>query len=131
MPRWPVQHDAHDRPERNDPDWDLSEGLDPEGPSPWLRVRTWPKQLRKAVGGGEEITLQTLATLPRRRFEKPEQHAFAWAWTEFLRAERKEALQRFTRACLQGNTTPWSVFPWNEAERTRRFRKQLARLVLP
>ncbi|MCA9304571.1 MAG: hypothetical protein KC996_10660 [Phycisphaerales bacterium] len=33
MPRWPVQHDAHDRPERNDPDWDLSEGLDPEGPS--------------------------------------------------------------------------------------------------
>lgn len=33
MPRWPVQHDAHDRPGGNDPDWDLSEGLDPDGPS--------------------------------------------------------------------------------------------------
>jgi RNA polymerase subunit RPABC4/transcription elongation factor Spt4 len=36
MPRWPVQHDAHDRGDGSpdDPsDWDLSEGLDPEGPS--------------------------------------------------------------------------------------------------
>jgi len=34
MPRWPVQHDPHDRPPSgDDSDWDLSEGLDPDGPS--------------------------------------------------------------------------------------------------